>query len=156
MTKFSSIDNATFQSTVKKWIDSDGEIYVYVGFWRAGGDDVHILCRSYASFLEILLPLKEKKGAVTVLRNPTIKIRGIADENLLKQAMSVFPDGEDWFLICPDYDSPYNSLGSGDRTHSDMQELFQRYEGRFIVIGDDKDFPPDEDRDDVLVARFNL
>ncbi len=156
MNKYPSINDLAFQEQVKKWIELDGEIYVNVGFWRAGGADFHILCKSYDAFLDVLLPLKERKGAVTVLRNPEFKVSGIASKALLEQSMIAYPEGTDWFLICPDYKSPYNSFGSGDRTHNEMQELFQRLDGRFIVVGDDKDFPPGEDRDDVLVARFNL
>jgi hypothetical protein len=157
MSKYSSINDTAFLEQVKNWIDLSGEIYVNVGFFRSGGaGSIHIICTSYDSFTNILNPLQEKKGTVTILRQPNFKIRGVANESLLKQAMSIFLNGEDWFLICPNEKSPYDSFGSGDRTHSDMRESFGRVEGRFVVMGDDKDFPPDEDRDDVLVARFNI
>lgn len=156
MNKYPSINDSAFQQKVKEWIDSEGEIYINVGFWRAGGANVHIVCNSFNLFIDILYPLKDKKGAVTVLRHPLFKVQGIVDGDLLKQAMSIFPDGKDWFLICPDHQSPYNTIGSGDRTHKDMEALFQRLKGRFVVMGEDEDFPPDEDRNDVLVARFNL
>jgi hypothetical protein len=156
MSKLFSINDRSFLKRVKSWIDMDGEIYVNIGFSGTGSGSFHRICTSYDSFIDILNPLKEKKGAVTVLQRPDFKIRGIANEALLKQAMSVFLNGDDWFLFCSDENSPYNSLGSGDRTHRDMQELFRRIEGYYVVMGDDKDFPPDENRDDVLVAGFNL
>lgn len=154
MPRYPSVTDPIFLAQLKSWLALDGEIYVNVYFVRTAGVQYHMLIRSFDAFMGLLPFLEDKFGAITVLRRPVFSTRGIANEALLKNAISRFPDGANWFLICPDDKFPYKTVFWGDNSHVKMQELFQQVMNRFIVMGDDVNFPPQETREDVLVADF--
>src|SRR5258706_10355386 len=154
------ITDESFLSQVKQWIESDGEVYMDIGFTRAGGWNYVILVNSYEQFLEVLSVSKDRIGTVEVMHLPETAIRGIANEELLQKAFAVLPEGKDWWLICPNLEDVFKTYTDGDNTHEELQKQFEHCKGQYIVVGLDSDFVPfgfsDRYDDKVLVGTFGF
>ena len=138
------INESSFLAKVKEWIESDGEVYVNVGYARSGGVSDELLIRAFDEFERILSTFQGRKGGIEVYRHPQFVLRGTANAELLAKALEIIPDGVDWFLF---YAAPSHSslsIGRGDNTHQELRQTFAQHGGREIALGLDRNFPPRE------------
>lgn len=136
------ISDEKFLNQVKQWIEADNEIYVDIGFARAGGWNQVFLVNSYEQFLEILSITKNRIGGIDVMRHPKFILRGIANDELFQKAIQSIPEGMDWWLVYRDHDDIFASHATGDNTHQNLKEEFEKHNDKEIALGFDKDFPP--------------
>jgi hypothetical protein len=130
MTLRSAFDPA-FLEQVKEWIEASGEVFVVIRYAYAAGAKDYLFMTSYEQFQSRLGTLPSMADVI-VFRQTQLPIRGVADGALLDRACADIPDGEWWFLVCPEEDAGYYW---GDKSHETLKETFEEYRGKFVAIG---------------------
>src|SRR5262245_19878008 len=103
MTLRSAFDPA-FLDQIKEWIEASGEVFVVIRYAYAAGAKDYLFMTSYEQFQSRLRTLRSMADVI-VFRQTQLPIRGIADGALLARARAEIPDGEWWFLVCPEDDA---------------------------------------------------
>jgi hypothetical protein len=135
MTLRSAFDPA-FLEQVKEWIEARGEVLVVIRYAYAAGGKDHLFVTSYEQFQSLLRRLPSMADVI-VFRQTQLPIRGIADEALLDRACAQIPDGEWWFLVCPEGDPGHTE---GENSHEALKEILEEYQGKYVAIGLDPPF----------------
>lgn len=131
----SALDPA-FLMQVREWLDERGEVFVVIRYAYAAGSKDYLFVTSYEGF-EKLLKTLPPRADVIVFREPQLPIRGIADESTLKRAITEIPDGDEWFLLCMEGNSPREFLTAGDNSHLALKDVFEELKGKHIAVGID-------------------
>ena len=122
---------------LNEWLAKNGELYADVYLPNSGrGGTGYFLC-SIQDLEDLIVQQTWPSLAITVFRRLQYPLRGIADENLLLQALKSFPD--DWYsvLLISDegyYPSGVIQVGSGD-SHQDLKQEFPEFRGLMVAIG---------------------
>ena len=135
-------DDPRFLSTVKDWIEIDGEVYLMLWFHAAAGTKHHWLLNSYDHFISVLDSV-HGYCSVDVYQDPRFPIRGVVNDELIQQALAAFPDGEDWFLMVLEQEDGRRMTSDvwGDKSHVALVEELKRHAGKHVVIGPDVHWP---------------
>lgn len=141
---------------VEEWLAETGELYVDIYVPHSAGGGTPYFVRSVDEIDELMVEPKWPELVVTVFRRLQYPLRGVADDNLLAEALQQIADG-DWFhfVSLEDYyPSPCVWCGSGN-THAELRQEFSEVVGKRIGIGKS---PSDEDNSssnskEVLVVR---
>jgi hypothetical protein len=123
------------------WLAESGELYVDVYHPHSGGGSAGYFIRSMADLKRLIAQEKWHEIAVTIFREKQFPLRGIADDQLLAQALRMIPDGERYAFVSlelsvfPDHVAFW---GSGN-SHAEFQSEFAMEVGESIAIGQDPD-----------------
>lgn len=130
-----SVFDKSFFSTVEQWLSENGEIYVVIRYsYRAGLRD-YLLLHSLSKFRETLNSLPVKTDVI-VFRQRQLPVRGIANENLLLQALKEIPDGIGWTM--EEYDADNQTIDCclwGGTKRKELIESFEKFKGFSVAVG---------------------
>jgi hypothetical protein len=119
------------------WLAESGELFVDVYHPRSGGGSSGYFIRSMADLKSLIAQDKWHTIDVTIFREQQFPLRGIANEQLLEQALNMIPDGQ-WYQyvslensVFPDHVAVW---GSGD-SHAELCKEFAKDLGEQIAIG---------------------
>ena len=138
------LSDERFINKVKTWLSLDGEIYVSYGYARSGAGNSEILIREIVEIEELINTFENRIGGIEVYRVPEFRLRGIANDELLDNALEIIPNDVHWLLFYMDSSNPNISIGCGDITHENLREAIEEFSGLEIALAYDSDFPPQE------------
>jgi len=94
-----STSNAEFLATIRRWIESNAEVFVVIRFVSGAGSRSFEFFTAFDRFLERLAELNPA-DSVIVMRDKQLPLRGLVDEQFVADALSAIPDGADWLIAC--------------------------------------------------------
>ena len=121
------------------WLTESGELYVDVYHPHSGGGSAGYFIHSMADLKRLIAEEKWHEIVVTIFREQQFPLRGIANEQLLEQALNMIPDGERYQYVSlensvfPDHVEDWGSGGS----HAELRKQFAVDMGEQIAIGQD-------------------
>jgi hypothetical protein len=117
------------------WLTENHELYVDVYLPHSGSSSTGYFVRSIQDLKILISRQTHPELSITVFRRPQFSLRGIADKNLLEQALNNIPDGEWYRIVSLDsFPSECNILGSGNR-HQELETEFSEIVGQNVGIG---------------------
>ncbi len=120
------------------WLAESGELYVDIGLPHSGASGTQYFVRSMSELKALIARQTWPEIGITIFRRMQYPLRGIADEDLLNQALARVPDGQ-WYHIVSlaDYfPSPCAFIGSG-KSHAELKQDWANILGSSIGFGQD-------------------
>jgi hypothetical protein len=125
-----------FLETVRKWLASSGEVFVFLRYLRAAGNKGFAFCRSFVEFEE-LVKVAPKGTGIEVFRDRQLPYRGVVSDDFIADVLLALPDGTE-FLIVSSEMIPGSILArefdSGE-SHVELREALQDLVGCEVAVG---------------------
>jgi len=117
------------------WLEETGELYTNIEWPHSGGSGDAYFIHSMSDFKSLISQQTWSEIDITVFHHLQYSLRGAANEELLKQALDLIPDGEWYTIFALDdlFPSP-PALGSGS-SHEEFRSEFADILGKTIRIG---------------------
>lgn len=87
-----------FLNTVESWFEATHDIFVVVRYSAMAGAKEYFWLREFETFMNIIWPLPPQAD-VMVFRRNQFPLRGVADNDLLQDALIKFNDNSDLMII---------------------------------------------------------
>jgi hypothetical protein len=119
------------------WLAATGELYLDVDYPHSGGSGLNYRVRSMADLKALVVEQQNQPEiSFTVFQRLQYPLRGVADDDLLAQALERIPDGQWYRIISLDdyYPSRCDSYGSGN-THLELRQDLTELAGMEVGIG---------------------
>lgn len=97
MMGYESTTSPRFLETVNRWIAGTGEVLLLIRFHAVAGSKEFVFATSFEEFRKQISRLPVRT-CVTVFRQQQLALRGVVDDELIRKAIAVIPDGSE-FLI---------------------------------------------------------
>lgn len=134
------------------WIEETGELYVdvYVSHSGAGGTSFFIRSlQDLKSIVSQFRQLPQQEIVVTIFRQLQFSLRGVANEELLEQALQQIPNHHPYEIVYLRYYPAHcNFCGSGT-SHADLRKELTEVFGELVGIGPEPDVGSDKLRSNV-------
>jgi hypothetical protein len=95
---YSSTNELPFLSTVQSWIEASGEILAMIRFHASAGAKSFEFFRSLEAFQDRLQDVPPRT-CVIAFREPQLPLRGRADNEFIRQALTLMPDGAEFLVV---------------------------------------------------------
>jgi hypothetical protein len=118
------------------WLEENGELLVDIYRPHSGGGGFQYFVYSLEELKYLIKIETWEELAITIFQEKQYSLRGIADEAMLKKALSQVKNG-DWYSIISlerNLPNPIDFLYASD-THSEMKEDFSKIFGQEIGFG---------------------
>lgn len=94
---YPSTNDPIFLSCVQQWIESKGEVFVLIRFHAAAGSKSFEFFCSMDGFTKRLQGFGPRT-CITVFRDRQLPLRGKVDEEFIRQALALVPDGSEYLV----------------------------------------------------------
>ncbi|MBI5670157.1 MAG: hypothetical protein HZC41_19345 [Chloroflexi bacterium] len=125
-------------AVLSDWLVETGELYVDIYWPHSGNSGSAYFVRSMKELRDLVVQQTWPEICFTIFRRLQYSIRGVANEQLLEQALRRIPDGQ-WFRIVSlddYYPSQCAFRGSGN-SHQELRNEFAGIVGEEVGIGQD-------------------
>ncbi|MCC9609071.1 hypothetical protein LOC68_07075 [Blastopirellula sp. JC732] len=131
--------DATFLTTVARWIDADGEVFIVVRYPNQGGATSYEHFTTPTSFTDRLRDLRPATSVV-ILRGFHLPLRGVVDDVFISQAIEQIPDGTEWVVVGQtpvQYGTASWLPDTNGDTHVELEEALRDpgYFGKPVIAG---------------------
>jgi hypothetical protein len=119
------------------WLSETGELYVNIEYPHSGGSGSSYFIRSMTDLKTLIVGQTHGEIDITIFHEKQFPLRGIADEQLLEQALRMIPDGELYqYVSLEDSVFPKSIAvwGSGV-SHEEFRQEFAEDVGKHIAVG---------------------
>lgn len=132
-----SVLDRAFLTTVQRWIEEQGDIFVVVRYAASGGARDYFVINDFVNYRALLSSLPARADVI-VFRQRQLPIRGIASSQLLSVAVAVIPDGVEWIVVTLSERDHGRVLDLWDgRSHQELTRLFNELRDTYIAAGED-------------------
>jgi len=127
---------AQIRDTLKAWLADTGELYIDIYLVHGGCSSLNYFCRNILEIEELLAKQIWPEVVVHIFRRIQYPLRGVANEELLSEALKRIPDGE-WyhFVSLEDYYPSECSWRGCGNSHAELRKEFAENIGELIGIG---------------------
>ncbi|HVX61406.1 MAG TPA: hypothetical protein VHC19_12415 [Pirellulales bacterium] len=125
-----------FASTVARWIEEQGEVFVVLRYLRAAGAKDYAICRSLKAFGAICETVP-KGTDIVVFREPQLPLRGKVTEDFIQSATNAVPQGAEYMLAVWE---PPSETGMARRvtmgvSHAELRADLEECPGILAAVG---------------------
>ncbi|HEY3325320.1 MAG TPA: hypothetical protein VGP72_33010 [Planctomycetota bacterium] len=140
---YGSVNDLTFSSTVQQWIEANGEVLALIRFHASAGAKSFEFFRSMDDF-KIRLADLPPRTCVIVFRDHQLPLRGRVDEEFIRKASALVPNGVEFLVVVLERISMGAASWFHDaagQTHDELiEELRDSYcYGKSVAVGP---YPP--------------
>jgi hypothetical protein len=122
------------------WLAESGELYVNVYHPRSGLTGTPFLTRSVQDLRSLVAQQTWPELYLTIFRHLPYPVLGIADDNLLKQALNAIPDGNSYQVVSLEHYFPAPCpVRLRGESHAELWNEFPELQGQKVAIGQDPD-----------------
>jgi hypothetical protein len=156
MLTYPSIHDDVFQQTLTQWIETEGEVFVYIHHPHTGSSGEYYFLRSPVHAHALIAALAPK-SILTAYRQRQFPLRITVSPEQIPTILAAIPEGA-WysFVELAPYSEPICMHGGKD-SHQELLEDIQDLMGGHYGIGmdplDHEDPWQQADRDDILIAQ---